>query len=91
MSEITSEYFELEISEEGIISNYRYSFHYMIDARAKMGTDHETGEYCEIYAHITPGFEREVPQDVISEMHILYGKMLAGELGIDPEYIHSIK
>ena len=69
---------------------FKYHFCYRIDERAQMGQNNETGEYCGIYAQITPEFEKEVPEDVQEEMHLLYGQALAEDIGFDPEYIHPI-
>lgn len=90
MSEIISDELEITIGQEGVTSNYQYRFCYMVDARAKMGVNHETGEDCEIYAQITPGFEKEVPLEVQAQMHILYGEGLAEQFGFDPKYVHPI-
>lgn len=81
---------EIEIVAGDQKPNYEYRFHYMIDARAEMGTDDETGEYCEIYAQITPGFEKEVPPEIQKQMHVLYSEALAEQSGINPEYVHPI-
>ena len=70
---------------------FKYRFCYMVDARAKLGTDFETGEPCEVYMQVTPEFEAEVPVGIQEEMHQLYGKYYAEELlNIKPEYTHPI-
>ena len=70
---------------------FKYRFCYMIDARAELGIDNQTGEFCEIYLQVTPEFEKEVPPEIQGEMHKLYGIDIARNLlDINPDYVHPI-